>query len=150
MALTLRKFSAKIYRCPNSVVVPHSSKENQLVQIYLQLRMKFVTADSSSRSFRATFRSQGVLCSKVHMEPVWALFAFWQLPRSYLRAACALSLSKMTLHSISQLQAKRFTASAASRLSTSPTIIAAARCPLLQLPSSLMDHNLVPSHLVTQ
>ena len=42
--------------------------------------------------------------------PKRALFAFWQLPRSYLRAAYALSLSKMALRSIlsasSQLQAK--------------------------------------------
>ena len=45
--------------------------------------------------------------------PKRALFAFWRLPRSYLRAAYALSLSKMALRSTlsasSQLQAKTLT-----------------------------------------
>ena len=49
--------------------------------------------------------------------PKRALFAFWQLPGSYLRAAYALSLSKMTPQHPLNSKQKCFTASAVSRLS---------------------------------
>jgi hypothetical protein len=61
----------------------------------------------------------------------------------------ALSCQKCLFAASLNTRRKRFSATAASRLPTSP-IIAAARCPLLQLPSSLVDHGPVPLHLVTQ
>jgi len=73
-----------------------------------------------------------------------ALFAFWQLPGSYLRATYALSLSKMALRSILSTPSK-----SAFRLPLEPSLLQRV-APFLQLPSSLMDHSPVPPHLVTQ
>jgi hypothetical protein len=84
------------------------------------------------------------MCSTPVLKPAPHL-SFWQLPGSYLRAAYALFLSKMTLHSIYQLQAKCFATSAVSRLSTSPTIIASARCPTS--PVSILSRG-PPPHII--
>jgi hypothetical protein len=71
--------------------------------------------------------------------PKRALFTFWQLPGSYLRATYALYLSKMTLRSISKLQAKNALPRPQSHV-------------CLPLQPSLLRRVIrpVPSHLVTQ
>jgi hypothetical protein len=60
-----------------------------------------------------------------------AIFAFWQLPESYLRAAYALSLSKMTLRSILLTLSKnalpRLQSHVCPSLQPSFTVV---RCPL--------------------